>query len=78
MAVSDVMVLPLPDSPTTASTSPRSTEKETPRTALTVPFLVLKSTTRFSTFRAGTPVDSVKVVLMTGLVHQTCRAGRHQ
>jgi len=39
---SEVTVLPQPDSPTTASVSPGSTEKETPSTARTTPSRVKK------------------------------------
>ena len=42
-----VTVLPLPDSPTMASTSPRSTESETSSTAFTAPASVENETPRF-------------------------------
>ena len=46
MMVWAVTLLPQPDSPTTASTSPSSREKVTPRTACTTPAYVSKDTCR--------------------------------
>ena len=53
MAAMKVWLLPEPLSPTTPSTSPRATLKETPRTALTIPSWVLKSIFRSSMERTG-------------------------
>ena len=53
MIDSAVTDLPEPDSPTTATVSPRPTSKETPRTARTTRSVVANSTLRPSTTRAG-------------------------
>src|SRR3954451_3761755 len=54
MAVTD---LPHPDSPTILSTSPASSENETPPTACTVPSSVAKSTFRSSISSSGPAMD---------------------
>src|SRR5437867_3848760 len=50
---SDVTLLPQPDSPTTASVSPRSTENDTPSTARTTPSRVKKYVFRPCTSSSG-------------------------
>src|SRR6478672_415290 len=50
---SDVTLLPQPDSPTTASVSPRPTENETPSTARTTPSRVKKYVFKPRTSRSG-------------------------
>src|SRR5215208_3470571 len=53
MIASAVTLLPLPDSPSTASVSDSRSEKETPSTALTTPARVWNSTARFRTSSKG-------------------------
>jgi hypothetical protein len=53
MTAMKVWLLPEPLSPTTPRVSPRGMESETPRTALTVPSWVSKSTRRFSRVRTA-------------------------
>ena len=56
IAVTD---LPEPDSPTIATTSPRSTVNETPSTALTMPSSVWKMTRSSSTSSSGASLGAV-------------------
>src|SRR2546423_1366396 len=58
MIASAVTLLPDPDSPTTASTSPGMREKVSPRTAWTTPSTVGKSTLRSVTASSGASADS--------------------
>src|SRR5712692_534972 len=58
MIASAVTLLPEPDSPTTASTSPGFRTKLTPRTAWTTPSMVGKSTLRSLTSSRGASADS--------------------
>ncbi len=53
ISVCAVTLLPLPDSPTTATTSPGETSKDTPSTAWTTPSSVRKLTCRSRTVRIG-------------------------
>src|SRR5689334_13466824 len=55
-------LLPEPDSPTMASVLPRSTSKESPRTAWTTPSAVLKATLRSRTSRSAMAVTSATLL----------------
>ena len=57
---SAVTLLPLPDSPTTASVSPRFTSNDTPSTARTTPSSVKKCVFRFSTRRSGSLMPDLR------------------
>ncbi len=68
-----VVLFPHPDSPTTPTHSPWSTEKETPSSATTVEWRMRNSVRRFSTFRTDVAIDEMLLgpgnLQLVGVLH---------